>query len=84
MITIEFTDGGLGFLVVDMTGPVGEIMPTYNGVLDFVQGRSEAGPVVEVPLPNGAQAKVQLTGIRSTEIDRPRKSGTFLFTYRAA
>ena len=86
MITTTFTDAGLGFWGIEMTGPLSEIRPIYAQVIDLVNGRREKGPVVAAQLPDGREVQVELTAVYDdTCMDHDHVHGIgVIFGYAAA
>ena len=85
MITATFTDAGLGFWGIEMTGPIAEVEPIYAQVIDLVNGRREKGPVVAAQLPDGREVQAELTAVYDDTIfDRDRDHASIVFGYAAA
>ena len=85
MITATFTDAGLGFWGIEMTGPIAEVEPIYAQVIDLVNGRREKGPVVTAQLPDGREVQAELTAVYDdTCMDHDHDQACVIFGYAAA
>ena len=75
-----FTNDGVPFLAVKISGLISEIEAIYAQVADVVNGDSKSGPKITVGKKDGSQVEVELVTIIDEKIDGDNAEVIFGFS----